>query len=54
MFGMTKRTKVLTIRLTRRELIAFRKFAKYHGQLVSVAARSLLSSASRSIPNVRS
>ena len=37
------RTKVLTIRLTRREAKAFAKAAAHHGKTMSVAARELFS-----------
>ena len=47
---MTIRTKVLTVRLTRHELLVFAKAAKHHGLTLSVAARALLASYARSIP----
>ena len=47
---MTIRTKVLTVRLTRHELLVFAKAAKHHGLTLSAAARALLASYARSIP----
>ena len=46
--GYPRRNKLLTIRLTPRELKAFAKAARYHGLTMSTAARSLFLSYIRS------